>query len=53
MYFLDQPLYFLERRHPGVSERILDPALLRVGQKRVALLFTDEPLAEVHLAQTP
>ena len=53
MYFLDQPLYFLERRHPGVSERILDPALLRVGQKRVALLFTDEPLAEVHLAKLP
>ena len=53
MYFLDQPLYFLERRHPGVSERILDPALLRVGQKRVTPLFTDESLAEVHLAKLP
>ena len=51
--FLDQPLYFLGRNHGHDRPGVLDPALLRVGQKRVALLFTDESLTEVHLAKLP
>ena len=47
--FLDRPLYFLGRLHLGV----LDPALLRLGQTRVLLLFTDETQARAHLAKLP
>lgn len=47
--FLDRPLYFLGRVRPGV----LDPALLRVEGKRVALFFTGEAGAGAHLSQIP
>ena len=47
--FLDRPLYFLGRLHPGV----LDPALLRIREKRVALFFTAEAGARAHLPNLP
>ena len=50
MYFLDEPLYFLGRVHSAVSEGVLDPALLRLGEEQVALIFTDKALAETHLS---
>ena len=47
--FLDGPLYFLARPHPGV----LDPALLRTEAGRAALLFTTAGGAEAHLNALP
>ncbi len=47
--FLDRPVYFLGRFHPGV----LDPALLRIEGKRVALFFTAEKRARAHLSRLP
>ncbi len=47
--FLDHPLYFLGRFYPSV----LDPALLRVEGQRVALFFTGEEKAQVHLMNLP
>jgi hypothetical protein len=47
--FLDGPLYFLERPCPG----IVDPALLRSGDRKVALLFTRSEIASGHLEALP
>jgi hypothetical protein len=47
--FLDGPLYFLENPRPG----IIDPALLRSGDRRAALLFTRSEIAQSHLAALP
>ena len=53
MYFLDQPLYFLGRSHGHNCLGVLDPALLRVGKERVALIFTDDTLPAAHLSALP
>ena len=53
MYFLDQPLYFLGRSHGHNRPGVLDPALLRVGKERVALIFTDDALPAAHLSALP
>ena len=47
--FLDGPLYFLERPHPGV----LDPALLRTETGHAALLFTTPDGAGAHPSELP
>ena len=51
--FLDQPLYFLGRSHGHNRPDVLDPALLRVGKERVALIFTDKTLLAAHLLALP
>lgn len=53
MDFLDQPLYFLERDHGRNYPSVLDPALLRLGKTRVALIFTDITRAQTHLSALP
>lgn len=46
---MDDPLYFLEKPRPG----IIDPALLRSGDHKVALLFTQSAVASGHLEALP
>lgn len=47
--FLDGPLYFLGRPRPG----IIDLALLRSGERKIALLFTRATVAQSYLGALP